>query len=201
LQSRCTRSERRATIEAQAKETALCRRVDPNDIERKETQMTQGNSRPSRIAAVAAAALAFALGGAALAQPGPGHHGHGFGGGPDMLAGTIARAKAQFDAAADASKAARDTARSNMQRVKDALTAELAKAEPNLAAVAAVGDDVQAQNQALRKQVRGQWLALYATFSPEQKAVVKQMIQNRVSRMEQFRDQMQQRWNQQQSNG
>jgi Spy/CpxP family protein refolding chaperone len=158
-----------------------------------------------------AAALAFALGGAALAQPGHGHHGPGFGGGPDMLAGTIARAKAQldlntsqqaqFDAAAEASRAAMQTARSNMQRVKDALTAELAKAEPNLAAVAAVGDDVQAQNQALRKQVRGQWLALYATFSPEQKAVVKENLQSRLSRMEQFRERMQQRWKQQQGNG
>ena len=49
-----------------------------------------------------------------------------------------------------------------------ALAAELAKAEPDLAAVAAVGDDVQAKNLALRHQVRDAWLAVYSTFSPDQ---------------------------------
>ena len=60
-----------------------------------------------------------------------------------------------------------------MQKVHDALTAELAKPEPDLAAVAAIADGVQASNQTLRQSVRDQWLQLYATFTPEQKAVVR----------------------------
>ncbi len=170
-------------------------------------ELTRKIATPRRIAATAAAALAFALGAVALAQPAPGHHGPGFGDGAD-IGRLIAHAKSQlnlntsqqtqFDNAVAQSKAAMQTARSNMQRVKDALAAELAKPEPDLAAVATVADDVRAQNQSLHKQVRDQWLALYATFSPDQKAVVKQMIQDRMARMEQFRERMQQRMLQQQ---
>jgi len=160
----------------------------------------------------AAAALALSLGGAALGQPGPmmAHHGHGSEG-PEMLSGLITHAKdklnlntsqqTQFDAAVAQSKAAFATGRSNMQRVKDALAAELTKAEPDLAAVAAVADDVRVQNQALHRQVRDQWLALYATFSPDQKAVVKQMIQDRVARAEKFREKIHEHMLQRQSNG
>ena len=57
-----------------------------------------------------------------------------------------------------------------------ALATELAKAEPDLAAVAAVGDDVQAKNLALRHQVRDAWLAVYSTFSPDQKAIVRDAL-------------------------
>jgi periplasmic protein CpxP/Spy len=184
---------------------------------RKEAEMAEGTkalvSRSHRRIAVAAAALALALGGAAIAQPGPmgHHHGPGMGAGPDMLPQLIARAKeklnlntlqqTQFDAAVTQSKGAMQTGRANLQRVKDALAAELAKAEPNLAAVAAVADDVQAQNQALRRQVRDQWLALYNTFSPDQKAVVKEMIQNRVARAQKFRERIRERWLDHHGNG
>ena len=172
---------------------------------------TRTVTSPRRIALAAAAALAFALGGSALAQPGPGHHGPGMADGPEMLGRLIAHAKsqlnlntsqqAQFDAAVAQSKTAWQTGRSNMQRVQDALAAELAKAEPDLGAVAAVADDVRAQNQTLHRQIRDQWLALYNTFSPDQKAVVKQMIQDRLTKMQQFRDKMRQRMLQNQGNG
>ena len=98
-----------------------------------------------------------------------------------------------WDSAVAQTKAARDTGRANMQKIKDAMTTELAKTEPDLAAVAAVADDVQATNTALRKQVRITWLSVYATFSPEQKAVVKTALQQRVARMESFRQKMLQR--------
>ncbi len=42
----------------------------------------------------------------------------------------------------------------------------------------------------LRKQVRTQWLNLYATFSPDQKAVIRDMLQKRMARMESFRQKM-----------
>jgi Spy/CpxP family protein refolding chaperone len=150
------------------------------------------------LAAVTAAA-ALSLSGAALSQPGP-HHGHGAGG--DFTMG-IAALKGQlnlntsqqtmWDNAVAQTKAARETGRANFDKLKTAMTTELAKAEPDLAAVAAASDDVQAQNSALRKQVRATWLALYATFTPDQKAIVRDSLKQRVAKMESFRQKMQER--------
>ena len=149
----------------------------------------------SRLAAVAAATLIGAAG-AAAAQP---FHHHGPRGGDAVMA--IAALKDQlnldtsqqalWDGAVAAGKAARESARANMQKVHDTLAAELAKAEPDLAAVAAIGDNVRAQNQALHKQVRDNWLAIYATFSPDQKAVVRDSLNQRISRMQQMRQKFQ----------
>ena len=98
-----------------------------------------------------------------------------------------------WDNAVAQTKAARDAGRANMQKIKDAMNVELAKAEPDLAAVAAAADDVQASNSALRKQVRNTWLAVYATFTPDQKAIVRDALKQRVARMETFRQKMLQR--------
>jgi Spy/CpxP family protein refolding chaperone len=142
----------------------------------------------ARIAAVAAMAV-IATSGAALAQPAHGHYG---GGGDVAMA--IAALKGQlnlntsqqqmWDNAVAASKAARETGRANFGRLQAALAAELAKAEPDLAAVAAVGDDVQAKNLALRHQTRDAWLAIYSTFSPDQKAIVRDALAKRIARMQ-----------------
>ena len=161
---------------------------------------------------VVASALAMTLGAtAAFAQtpsapagapPGPHKHGHGAPG--DMIGQLIMHAKAQlnlntsqqqqFDAAVASTKAARQQGMTLHQSVKTALTAELAKTEPDLGAVAAASDNAQAQGDALRKQVRAQWLALYATFTPDQKAVVKSLIQQRMAQAEAMHAEMQQRW-------
>jgi periplasmic protein CpxP/Spy len=98
-----------------------------------------------------------------------------------------------WDNAAAATQAARQTGRAGMEQVHAALTAELAKAEPDFAAVAAAGDAAQANAQAVRKQVRDQWLALYNTFTPAQKAVVRDAVKARIDRMEAFRARMQER--------
>jgi Spy/CpxP family protein refolding chaperone len=162
-----------------------------------------------RTTVVAVAALAMTVGAAvSLAQPGGGPHGphgpHGQGASGDMIGHLIETARAQlnlntsqqqmFDATVASTKAAHQTGQSLHQSVKDALTAELAKSEPDLAAVAAVSDNAQAQGQALRKSVRTQWLALYATFTPDQKAVVRDMLQKRVAKAESFRARMQERF-------
>ena len=149
----------------------------------------------SRLATIAAVALLSLIGAVALAQPGPGHPHDG-----GDFTTVIAALKGQlnlntsqqtmWDSAVAQSKAARDTARANMDKVKSAMTTELAKAEPDLAAVAAVADDVQASNSALRKQVRSTWLALYATFTADQKSIVKTSLQNRMAKMETFRQKM-----------
>lgn len=153
----------------------------------------------SSLAAVAAVAV-IGVNGAAVAQP---HHGHrgGHGGGDVVMA--IAHLKSQlnlntsqqvmWDNAVAASKAARDIARTNRQAVHQTLKNELAKAEPDLAAVAAAADNARDAGAAARRQVRTAWLNLYGTFTPEQKTVVKNALLERLSRMEQFREKMRQR--------
>lgn len=179
------------------------------------------NTRNARWTGLIAGVL-IALGShAALAQPtGPGFgpgpgYGHGYGHGPGFgqgagphgpgmsIEGALASVKGQlnlntsqqtmWDNAVAAATAARDAARTSMQQVHASLTAELAKAEPDFAAVAAASDAAQANMQTLRKQVRDQWLAIYASLSPAQKAVVRDAVKARVDRMESFRGRMHQR--------
>lgn len=154
----------------------------------------------SRLAAVAAVAL-LGITGAAIAQPAY----HGPHGGGDVVMAIAAlkgqlnlntSQQAMWDSAVAAGKTARDSARANMQKVHDTLTAELAKAEPDLAAVAAAGDAARTANTAAFHQVRDAWLNLYGTFSPDQKAIVKSAIEKRMARAEQFREKMRQRHSQ-----
>jgi Spy/CpxP family protein refolding chaperone len=163
------------------------------------------NSRIPRWTSVMAAGL-LALGSqAALAQPG-GHGHHGRGG--FEMEHVLAQVKSQlnlntqqqsmWDAAAAHGKAARQDARAAMGSVHATLKAELAKPEPDFAAVAATADAAQANAQAARKQVRDEWLSLYATFSPAQKAVVRDVVKARVDRMDAFREKMKERFQQRQ---
>ncbi|HEX4885697.1 MAG TPA: periplasmic heavy metal sensor [Casimicrobiaceae bacterium] len=150
-------------------------------------------SRMSRRLAMASA-LVVALGSAAYASPGVGPHGHGPGARGDQVHAVIAQLRGQlnlntqqqlaFDNAIANSKAARQNGRAEMEKVHAAMQAELAKPAPDLRAVAAAADQAQAANQATRKQIREQWLALYDTFSAEQKLVVRDALQKRVQRME-----------------
>ena len=176
-----------------------------------------------KVLVAAAAALALTLAGAAVAQPyggpgGPGPHGHfghhghhgGPGAGPEafgMFPGRMleaVRAQLNLDPAQQTAwdqtiahgKAARETGRANHQRVQDAMRTQLAKTAPDLAAVAKVADEVEQANRALRQQVRDEWLALYATFTPAQKAVVRDQIQKRVDRADAFRERMGERMGQ-----
>lgn len=96
----------------------------------------------------------------------------------------------QWDAAVAQSKTVREAMRANFQQLKAATQAELAKADPDLAALASLSDQVQQQNIAQRKQARAAWLALYGTFSAEQKATVRDAINARMARMDAFRQRM-----------
>src|ERR1700674_607160 len=93
----------------------------------------------------------------------------------------------QWDAAVAQSKAAHDAIGANFQQLKAATQAELAKADPDLAALASLSDQLQQQNIAQRKQARAAWLALYGTFSAEQKATVRDAINARMARMDGLR--------------
>jgi periplasmic protein CpxP/Spy len=96
----------------------------------------------------------------------------------------------QWDAALAQSKAAHQAIRANFQQLKTATQAELAKADPDLAALATLSDQLQQQNIAQRQQARAGWLALYATFSADQKTTVKNAISARIARVEAFRERM-----------
>jgi len=148
------------------------------------------------LAAFAAAAM-LVVSPLANAQP-AGH----MGGGADLFSHAITQAKDKlaltpdqqtaWDSAVAHMRAARQNGHTGMQQLHSAMTAELAKPEPNLAAVAALADDVEQQNRAARKQVRDEWLALYATFSPTQKGVVRDVLAQRLARMGAMHERMQQ---------
>ncbi len=157
------------------------------------------STRRVRGLATLAAVLSLGLAGAAVAQP-FGHHGSG---GPHgMIEQIVQSGKLTLDSsqqlardrAVEASKAAHQQAIANRQSLHAAMQAELAKPEPNLASVAAAADQVQQQNQGLRKSVRDQWLALYAMLTPEQKAVVRDAMTQRMARADSFRNHMRERF-------
>lgn len=163
-----------------------------------QSRAQRNRNRTASTIVTIAAALSFGVIGGALAQP------VGSGAGADRGDVPITRilqaAKARlnlntsqqvlWDKVVADTKAAHQAGRANRQRVSAALQAELAKPEPNLAAVAAIGDEVQQQNRVQHVAVRTEWLNLYATLSPEQKAVVRDSITQRLTRMQQFREKM-----------
>jgi hypothetical protein len=90
----------------------------------------------------------------------------------------------QWDSAIAQSNAAHDAARASVEQMKAAVQTEMAKAEPDFVAIAAITDNASQQNSAVHKQVRDAWLALYATFSPEQKAIARDAIKSGIERMQ-----------------
>ncbi len=152
--------------------------------------------------ALAAAAGFAAVASPALAQgqgPGPGSH-HG----PADPVAMIAALKdklnlntsqqQQWDSMVAQTQAARQAAHAGFDQIKAATQAEMAKAEPDLAALAAQVDAVRQQNESTRKAVHSGWLAIYATFSATQKGVVRDAFVARLARMEQFRAHMMERF-------
>src|ERR1700688_3387258 len=99
----------------------------------------------------------------------------------------------QWGGAGAQSKGALDAIRANFQQLKTATQAELAKSDPDLAALASLSDQLQQQNVAQRKQARAAWLAPYGTFSAAPKTTVKDDINARMARMDAFRQRMQNR--------
>lgn len=71
-------------------------------------------------------------------------------------------------------------------QVRHALREELAKPEPDLARVAALRDAQSERNLQARKEIEDMRLKLYATFSPEQKAVVRDFLKARLARGERW---------------
>ena len=153
-----------------------------------------------------AAALAFAASGHAA---GP-HGAKGAAGGPPaggMVEHVIAQLKDKlaldssqlqmYEAARAQTLAARDQAMAQRQDIRARVDAELAKSEPDLAAISAAFEGVEDQARASRRQVRDQWLRLYANLRADQKVIVRDAIRERMAQAdgarERFREKMQQR--------
>lgn len=148
--------------------------------------------------AIAAAAGISAVAFHALAQaPGP-HHGHG-----DPIAMIAAlkdklnlntQQQDQWNSVMAQAQLARQAAHASFDQLTAATQAELAKAEPDLASLAAQADAIHQQNATARKTVRDSWLALYANFTADQKGVVRDAIVAKFARMAQIRAHMKERF-------
>jgi periplasmic protein CpxP/Spy len=149
-----------------------------------------------RLLLILTTAALSALGFYALAQTAP-HHGSG-----DPIAmiqtlhdqlGLDMSQQPQWDAALAATQSARQAMQAGMQQLKAATQAELAKAEPDLASLAAQADAIHQQNAATRKAARDAWLTLYASLNATQKGIVRDAIAAKLARFEEFRARMLQR--------
>jgi Spy/CpxP family protein refolding chaperone len=79
-------------------------------------------------------------------------------------------------------EAQRKARRRSWSEVRQVLEAELAKPEPDLARVANVRDALMERNLKARKEIEAMRLKLYASLSPEQKAVVRDFLKLRLAR-------------------
>ena len=157
---------------------------------------------------LAASALLFA---GALALAGTGHAGgprgghgpggpHGAGG---MVEQVIAPLKERlaldssqlqmYEAARAQMVAVRDQTVAQRRDVRARIDAELAKGEPDLASVASLLEGIEDQARSTRRQVRDQWLRLYANLRPDQKAIVRDAIRERIAHAEGARERMRER--------
>ena len=133
----------------------------------------------------------------AAAQRGDHHHGEQFLAHITEVKSQLnldASQQALWDSAVAAGKAAREAGRGRRDSIRQVVAEEVAKAAPDLGRIASTTDKVRDSNTTDRRAARDQWLKLYATFRPDQVAVVKTMLDNRLSRMDSFRDRMKNRF-------
>ncbi len=166
---------------------------------------------PRRTPLALAAALLLASTVAIAGPGGPGGPKGGPGGpgmgGPAMSGGMVEHAidglkdklaldgaqQTMFDTARAQSLAARDRMHASRTDVRTKVQAELAKPEPDLAAVSAMLDGAEEQGRSLRRQSRDQWLKVYASLRPDQKAIVRDEIKSRMARMDGMQERMKER--------
>lgn len=163
--------------------------------------------KPQLIAASLLASLTIASAGVAVAAgPGRGPAGGPPGGPPGpgaMIDHVLATMKDRlaldssqqvaFDRISEQMKVAHEQAAASRAEVRARLDAELAKAEPDLAAVSAIADSAEDQGRAARRQIRDQWIGFYANLRPDQKTIVRDAIRDRVASMGEMRQHMRER--------
>lgn len=86
--------------------------------------------------------------------------------------------KAQFDRSVAQTRTLAATMQSAEAMIRQTIEAELGKAQPNLNAIAAASDALQAQVGAARKAVRADWIKFYNMLSAEQKAAFAARMEN-----------------------
>jgi len=90
----------------------------------------------------------------------------------------------QWDNALALSQAAHTAMHASFKQGHAALQAELAKPEPDFAALASAADSSRDQIASAERQARDAWLALYATFTPEQKGIARDAINAKIQEMQ-----------------
>lgn len=78
-------------------------------------------------------------------------------------------------------------------KTREAMKQELAKSEPDFAAVARLADKSQESGFKARREARDLWLKLYAELSPEQKIVARDFVRERLARADSMRDKFKRR--------
>ncbi|MCE1186488.1 MAG: Spy/CpxP family protein refolding chaperone [Zoogloea sp.] len=92
--------------------------------------------------------------------------------------------QAQFAKARQLSLDAMKQGRETHSKLHEQAKAELAKPRPDLAALAEARDKAEEATRSQRQAARKEWLALYATLSPEQVAVAKAEMGDMLGRFE-----------------
>jgi len=90
----------------------------------------------------------------------------------------------QWDNAVALSQAAHSAMHASFQQAHAALQAELAKSEPDFAALATAADAARDQIASAQRQARDAWLAVYATFTPEQKGIARDAISAKIEQIQ-----------------
>lgn len=161
---------------------------------------------PQRLAMLLIAGLMLSAAGVADAA-GPGRPAGGPPGGPMASGGMVEHAIASvkdrlalnasqqsaFDRLSAQARSMHDQSMANRADVRAKVDAELAKPEPDLAAVLAVFDSAEDQGRAARRELRDQWLGFYASLDAGQKAIVRDAIRDRVASMDDRRQRMRDR--------
>jgi periplasmic protein CpxP/Spy len=91
--------------------------------------------------------------------------------------------KTQWDTMVQKTKTQHEAMKKAHHEMHEAMKAELAKPEPDLAALATKADAMHDQLRAAHRELRDGWLKLYATMNAEQKGVVKQAILRHMRKM------------------
>lgn len=90
----------------------------------------------------------------------------------------------QWDNAVSLSQAAHSAMHASFKQGQAALQAELAKPEPDFASLASAADGARDQIASAHRQARDAWLALYATFTPEQKGIARDAIKAKIQQIQ-----------------
>jgi Spy/CpxP family protein refolding chaperone len=98
--------------------------------------------------------------------------------------------RTQWDAMVQKTMAHFEAMHKAHHEMHEAMKAELAKPEPDLAALAAKADAAREKGMAAHKELRDGWLKLYATMSLEQKGVVKKEILRHMAKMHHMHSRM-----------